>query len=219
MSTSQVLKQAQGASAFKNASDQVWESGEENVESPQKGDGPLASLLQQYAGIVYWLAWFITDDKEEAEDVLQRTFLKVDSDFTQFQQSRSPATSLMRIALGEVFSKRRNRDAGKLRQLSLEAEAEAAFAPQEVVEWGDRAEQRYTSEELRKIVHNAIRCLTPFSRIVFLLHDAAKLETHDIADLLHLPAPSIKSCLLRSRLQLRNHLNDYFKPTFKEQAG
>lgn len=216
MSANYVVKHAGVASAFKNAGDQKVESAGESSRRLKKGAEHFSSLVDQYAGRVYWLVWYITEDNKEAEDVLQRTFLKAHSDCAQFQQNESSVTWLVRIALTETFAKLRNRDADRLPRLSLEADDEAAFAPREVVEWSDRAEQRYTSEELRKIVHEAIRSLTPVSRIVFLLRDVAKLGTQEVADLLHLPSPSIKSRLLGSRLQLREQFNKYFKPAFKE---
>ncbi len=209
-------KQARVVLGSQNVGDEELGRTGENGSRLKTVGTDFATLLDRYAGIVYWLAWYITEDNKDAEGVLQRTFLKAHSDFAQFQQNESCVTWLMRIALAETFAKLRNRDAGKLPRLSLEAEAEAAFAPQEVVEWSDRAEERYTSEELRKIVHEAIRSLTSFSRVIFLLRDVATLRTEEIADLLHLSVPSIKSHLLRSRLQLREHLNEYFKPTFKK---
>ena len=175
-----------------------------------------ASGADEHAEIVYWLAWFITEDNEDAEDVLQRTFLKAHSDFAQFQQSKSSITWLLRIAVNESFAKLRNRDAGKLLRLNLEMEADVAFAPQEVVDWRDEAEQRYTSEELGRIVRDEVQSLTPFSRTVFLLRDVAKLKTEEIADLFHLPVPSVRSHSLRSRLQLREHLNKYFNANVKQ---
>ncbi len=209
-------KQARVVLGSQNPGDEELGRTGENGSRLKTVGTDFASLLDRDAGMVYWLAWYITEDNQDAEDVLQRTFLKAHSDFAQFQQNESSVTWLMRIALTEMFAKLRIRDASKLLRLSLEAEADAAFVPQEVLDWGDEAEKRYTSDELRRIVHEAIRSLTPFSRVVFLLRDVAKLRTEEIADLLHLSVPSIKSHLLRSRLQLREHLNKYFKPTFKE---
>jgi DNA-directed RNA polymerase specialized sigma24 family protein len=103
---------------------------------------------------------------------------------------------LARIAVSETLAKLHKRGSGNLVPFGQEAEADGALMPQEVVDWGDNAEQRYTGEELRKIVHEAIQGLRPSSRCVFLLRDVAKLRTQEIADLLQLSVPSIKSLLL-----------------------
>jgi len=202
----------------KGASEQRLEGAGEKGRGLKSSRPDFASVVDQHAEIVYWLAWYITEDNEDAEDVLQKTFLTAESSFEDLKRNESSIMRLARIAVSESFAKLRNRDAAKLLRLSLEAEADAAFVPQEVVDWSDRAEERYTSEELRRIIHEAIRSLTPMSRVVFLLRDVAKLRTEETADLLLLSVPSIKFHLLRSRLQLREHLNKYFKPNAKDAA-
>jgi RNA polymerase sigma-70 factor (ECF subfamily) len=167
---------------------------------------------------VYWLAWCITEDNEDAEDVLQQTFLKADSDYAKSQQNESAVMRLVRIAVNQSFAKLRHRNASKLLRLSLEAEVDGVFAPQEIVDWGDDAEKRYTGEELRRMVHEGVQSLTPFSRVVFILRDVAHLKPEEIADLFRLSVPRVKSHLLRSRLQLREHLGKYFGPNLKEKA-
>jgi len=170
----------------------------------------------RYAGIVYWMAWFITEDNADAEDVLQRTFLKADLNPVSSRQSVTSILPLLQVALNESFAKLRNRDASKLLRLSLEAGMVASFVPEEVVEWSNEAEERYSREELQKLVNDVIRNLTPFSRVVFLLRDVAKLQIEEIAELFHLSATSVKSHSLRSRMQLREHLNPYFMANVKE---
>jgi RNA polymerase sigma-70 factor, ECF subfamily len=178
----------------------------------------LAVLVAQYAGVAYWLSHYVTGDSKDAEDVLQKTFLTVQSDFTDLKQSEPVAMRLARIAINESFNKLRNRNASKLLWLSIEAEVDGAFVPQEVVEWSDRADRGYAREALCGIVHEGVQGLTPFSRVVFLLVDVARLRPEDIADLFHVPVPRVKSHLLRSRLQLREHLNKYFKSSLKEKT-
>ena len=170
----------------------------------------------RYAGIVYWMAWFITEDNEDAEDVLQRTFLKADLNPVSSQRSVISIVPLLQVAVNESFAKLRNRDANKLLRLRLEAGIDASFVPEEAVEWSDEAEERYSKKDLQKLVHDAIRNLTPFSRVVFLLRDVAKLQIEEIAELFHLSAASVKSHSLRSRMQLREHLNPYFMANVKK---
>jgi RNA polymerase sigma-70 factor (ECF subfamily) len=182
------------------------------------GDGHFMGLVNRYAGVVYWLAWYIWEDNNDAEYVLQQTFLKAHTSFGEFQRNESSLMWLLRIALSETFARLHTRGTGKLLRLALDTESEAAVVPREVVDWVDNIEEHYRREELRKILREAMLRLTPYFRIVFLLHEAAKLKDQEIADLLSLPVPSIKCHLLWSRLQLREHLNKHFKPNLKEEA-
>lgn len=180
------------------------------------GFADFTGLVAQYAGFVYWLSHYMTGNSKDAEDVLQKTFLTVQSRFTDSKENESSVMGLARIAVNESFAKLHNRDASQLLRLSLEAEADGAFAPQEIVDWD--AEKRYAREELREIVHEGVQGLTPFSRVVFFLHDVAYLKPEEIADLFRLSAPRVESHILRSRLQLREHLNKYFKSDLQEKA-
>jgi RNA polymerase sigma-70 factor (ECF subfamily) len=218
MSTDYVVKQAGASSTFRNGGGGQLGRAGDSKRGLEKALATSASLLDQYAGIVYWLAWYITEDNKDAEDVLQRTWLKADSDSAKSRQNESSVAWLLGIALSESFAKLRIRDAAKLLRLSLEAEADVAFVSQEAVDWDDDVVKSYRSEELRRIVGEGIQSLAPFSRIVFLLRDVAKLRTEEIADLFHLPVASVKSHSFRSRLQLREHLNKHFKSKIKETA-
>jgi len=195
-------------------------------KEPTKGYGDettngladFTGLVAQYAGFVYWLSHYMTGNSKDAEDVLQKTFLTVQSRLTDFKQNESAVVGLARIAVDESFAKLRNRNTSQLLRLNLEMEADGVFVPQEIVDWGDDAEKRYAGEELRRIVHEAVQGLTPFARVVFLLRDVAHLKPEQIADLFRLSVPRVKSHLLRSRLQLREHLNKYLKSNLREKA-
>ena len=166
----------------------------------------------------YVLRTDMTGNSKDAEDVLQKTFLTAQSGFTDLKQSESPAMRLVSIAVNESFAKLRNRNASNLLRLNLEAEVDRAFVPPEIVDWGDDAEKRYTREELRRIAREGVQSLSPFSRVVFLLRDVAQVKPQEIAGLFRLSVPRVKSHLLRSRLQLREHFNRYFNSNVKEKA-
>jgi RNA polymerase sigma-70 factor, ECF subfamily len=184
----------------------------------QKDPGDIAGLVDKYGSLVYWVSRYVTGDSTDAEEVLQKTFLEAQSGFTDFKQNESLVMRLARFAVDESFAKLRNRNAGQLLRLSLEMEAYRVFVPQEIVDWSDDAKNRYASEQLRKILREGLESLTPFSRVVFLLRDVGHLKPEEIAVIFRLSLPRVKAHLLRSRLQLREHLNKYLKSNLKEKA-
>lgn len=186
----------------------------ENGNRLNNRSGEFEALLKSYSGIVYWLAFYVTGDSKGAEDVLEKTFLAAQSGFPNLKQNESSVMRLARTAVTESLAKL---DAAALVRWS-QTEAVVAFAPQEIVPWNDDVEKSHGSDELRRIVREGMQSLAPFSRIVLLLRDVAKLRTEEIADLFHVPVPSVKSHSLRSRLQLREHLSKYFKSKVVEKA-
>jgi RNA polymerase sigma-70 factor (ECF subfamily) len=81
----------------------------------------------------------------------------------------------------------------------------------EIAAWGEDPEERYTREELRRIVNLAVQSLDPLYRSVFVLRDVDEISTEEVAEALGLSVPTVKSRLLRARLQLREKLMRYFK--------
>lgn len=183
-----------------------------------KDAADLAGRVDWYAGVVYWLSHYMTGDAQEAEEVLQKTFLTFQPGLTNSTKNEAVLMRLARIAIDESFAKLRDRDASQLLRLGLEAEAGEACMPQEVAAWSDGVEKRYGREELETIVREGVQELTPFARVVFFLRDMAGLKPEQIADLFRLSVPRVKFHVQRSRLQLREHLNKHFKSSSEAKA-
>lgn len=81
----------------------------------------------------------------------------------------------------------------------------------EIAAWDPDPEQRFSQDEMRGILTEAIDELAPIYRTVFTLRDVEGLSTEEAADALDLSVPAVKSRLLRARLQLRDKLTRFFK--------
>ncbi len=169
-------------------------------------------LVNQYERNIFRLALNITSNKEDAEDVLQETFLKAYTHLGRFQGNSRFYTWVVRIAVNESLMKLRKRRSD--RQVSLDEGLETdddSLLPREIVDWGDNPEQRYAKTEWQEILAEATQTLEPAFRTVFMLRDIEQLSTEETAEALGLSVPAVKSRLLRARLKLRQRLNKYFK--------
>ncbi len=169
-------------------------------------------LMNQYERNIFRLALNITSNKEDAEDVLQESFLKAYTNLGRFQGNSRFYTWLVRIAVNESLMKLRKRRSD--RQVSLDEKLETeddGLLPREIVDWGDNPEQRYAKTEWQEILAEATQTLEPAFRTVFTLRDVEQLSTEETAEALGLSVPAVKSRLLRARLKLRQRLNKYFK--------
>ncbi len=170
------------------------------------------TLLNQYDRNIYRLALNITGQQEDAEDVLQETFLKAYRHLDRFQGNSRFYTWLVRIAVNEALMKLRKRRGS--REVSLDEPVpgdDGESYPREVEDWGDNPEQRFAKTELEEILHGAIETLEGPFRTVVTLRDIEDLSTEETADMLGLSVPAVKSRLLRGRLRLREKLNKYFR--------
>ena len=187
------------------------------VQAAKKGDvGAFGELVKRYDRNVFRIALHITQNREDAEDVVQDAFLKAYGNLEQFQGQSKFYTWLVRIAVNEALMKLRRRRPERMVSLDQEVQTEEDSIPREVADWSPNPEQLYNQAELKDILGKTIQGLPPSFRTVFVLRDVEGLSTEETADALELSIPAVKSRLLRARLQLRERLSRYFQ---KRESG
>lgn len=182
--------------------------GEGCVQNVEK---PLMELTKEYSPHIYRLAVSLTGNAQEAEEVLQQTFLRAYPHLGQFSHQLSARPWLMRIAASEALLRADTGKSEESAQADETTENDEHLTVGEVVDWGAEPEQRYTKAELQQITEQALRALEPPLRNVVVLRDMAKFSIPEITQLLNLSTTSVKGRLLRGRLKLREHLNQYFQ--------
>jgi RNA polymerase sigma-70 factor, ECF subfamily len=182
------------------------------VERARAGDAAAFSeLVERYERKIYRLAKHITQNDEDAEDVLQESFLKAYSHLDSFQGDSKFYTWLVRIAVNEALMKLRKRKSDKTVSLDEPQDTGEDLVAREIAVWEDDPEKKYSRDELADILSKAVDSLKPSFRTVFVLRDIEELSTEDTAETLGISIPAVKSRLLRARLQLREKLTRYFK--------
>ncbi len=181
------------------------------ADARRGGAESFSTLIRQYDRHIYRLAFHITGNREDAEDVLQLAFLKAFRNIERFQGKSRFYTWLVRIAVNEALMKLRRRRTS--REVSLDAPVENEDdvpVPRELQDWGESPEDHYAAEELRGILSGAVARLEPHQRVVFVLRDIELMSIEDTAQLLGVSVPAVKSRLLRARLKLRELLTPFF---------
>ena len=184
------------------------------VQAAKQGDvGAFEQLVKRYDRNIFRIAQHITQNREDAEDVVQDAFLKAYENLDQFQGNSKFYTWLVRIAVNESLMKLRRRKTSKTVSMDEDVETEEGSMPREFADWSPNPEQQYGQSELGDILRKTIQGLPTSFRTVFVLRDVEGLSTEETAEMLNLSIPAVKSRLLRARLQLRERLNKYFKKT------
>ncbi len=182
------------------------------VRAAKAGDiSAFEQLVRRYDRNVFRIAQHITQNREDAEDVVQDAFLKAYENLKNFQEQSKFYTWLVRIAVNEALMRLRRRRPERMVSLDEDVKTEEDSMPREVADWTPNPEQQYSQEELRDILTRTIQGLPSSFRTVFVLRDVEGLSTEETAEALGLSIPAVKSRLLRARLQLRERLNKYFK--------
>ena len=182
------------------------------VQAARSGDiSAFEQLVKKYDRNVFRIAQHITQNREDAEDVVQEAFLKAYSNLGNFQGQSKFYTWLVRIAVNEALMKLRKRKTDKTVSMDEEVETEEGSMPREFADWSPNPEQLFGQSELGDILQKTIQGLPSSFRTVFVLRDVEGLSTEETAEMLGLSVPAVKSRLLRARLQLRERLSRYFK--------
>ncbi|MGO9590605.1 MAG: sigma-70 family RNA polymerase sigma factor [Candidatus Acidiferrales bacterium] len=181
------------------------------VAAAKSGDiSAFETLVGRYERKIFRLAQNITQNREDAEDAMQESFLKAYEHLGEFQGNSRFYTWLVRIAVNQALMKLRRRRPNVV-SLDQELDTGEDMMPREVEDWGPSPEERYGQTELSGILGKVIGELDPPFRIVFQLRDIEELSTEETAEALGLSVPAVKSRLLRARLKLREKLNQYFR--------
>lgn len=186
----------------------------------QKGDKTaFRELVRRHQDKVYRLALRLTRDESRAQDAMQDAFLQVYRKVDQFQEQSAFTTWLYRItvnaALMRMRSERRHREA-PLEEASPRYTEQGEIA-EPVDDWSAAVDDDAANRELALHAQKAIDELPDPYRSVFVLRELEDLSTEEVANILDLTVPTVKTRLHRARLALRKALAERVKGTELEQ--
>lgn len=189
-----------------------------SLEALRLGDrAEFARLVEAYSAVIYRLANKMLENPQDAEDVLQETFIKAYRHLPDFDGRSRLSTWLYRIATNEALMLLRRR---KQVIISIEEPAETSEQQQEplqIKDWCCLPEEELMSAEARRYLDQAIDNLPHTLRVVFLLRDIEGLSTAETAEVLNLSETAVKTRLSRARLNLREQLTGYYGDRIVQQ--
>lgn len=170
-----------------------------------------AALVEAYEGRLYGFASRMCRDAEDARDVLQDTFLSAFRALDQFRGESKLSTWLFRIAANACRKMRRRGKFEPERELSLEAFMPGAHehAPSAPGAPGPDPEALVLTAEVRDALEDGIAALPGPARMVLVLRDVEGFSAEDVAKIVGLSVPAVKSRLHRARLFLRQRLEEH----------
>ena len=165
------------------------------------------SIAMPYMGAMYKFAYALCGNKDNAEDLVQETFLKAFEKFKSFDEGSNCRAWLAAIMRNKWIDQlRHNQVAGP--RLSLEDDIAAEPAKNEM-EWSDYCDflEKFSDEHVIK----ALLRLGEEQRTTLFLIDVEQLSQDDVAQIMGIVVGTVKSRTSRARAALKNELIGYAK--------
>lgn len=182
------------------------------VRGAQGGDlGAYDELVRRHQERIYATLYHMTSNHEDANDLVQETFIKAHRALKSFKGDSSFFTWLYRIAVNKTINflkQRRNRVHMSLNDLDLNPEHD----PDLIALVSENTPRRETGLiELQQKLNDALQKLSEPHRMVVTLHDIQGLPHEEIGNIVGCNVGTVRSRLFYARQQLQAHLADYLK--------
>lgn len=186
----------------------------ELVDLIHKGKTDLfQQLLEKYQKRIYNFGLKICPNPQDAEDMVQESFINVFRYLKDFRRESSFKNWLYLIASSVCHKMKRKSKFAPERELSLEE-----FIPddhdavkKEIPDWAVEPSERLLNQELSDKIQSAIAELPTDYRLVLVLRDMEGFSTEETAGILHITPANVKVRLHRARLFVRDVLKEYYE--------
>ncbi len=190
--------------------DRQLEDDETLVARTQKGDSAAFDVLVgRYKERLYATVYHMTANHEDANDLVQDTFIKAFKSIESFRGRSSFYTWAYRIAVNRTINflkRRKNRN-----QYSLDDLDSSIQTDPDLVEMMSHVTPRREAglTELQEKLNEALQKLSEPHRAVVTMHDIQGMTHADIAKALKCSEGTVRSRLFYARQQLQGLLSDY----------
>ena len=192
----------------KTINNEAW--GEEKlVARLKKGDeAAFAVLVRRFQAKLFGLAYALTMDHEESQDIVQEVFLKAYQNIGKFKGRAKLSTWLHRITINQCLNwKRRWFRRRRSHHRSLDSDGnDLSLEP--LID-NSTPEKRYHYKELQQKYWTALQALPENARTVFVLKELEGLSYDEIATTLRLNRGTVSSRLHYARKYLKKVLQPY----------
>ena len=182
---------------------------EEVILQAKEGDKlAQGKIVKQYEHMVYNIALRLMGNVEDAEGVMQETFIKVLDALPSFRGDSKLSTWIYRIAANFAMMelRKRKRIFLSLDDYTFNENRDFASFTRSITE---NPETLLQNNELREVMDEAIEELPPKYKTAFVMKDLQGLSLKQVAKILDMNIATVKTHVRRARLFLRDKLTDY----------
>lgn len=185
------------------AQDLAW------MERVKRGDADaFQQLVEAHQYRVIGTIAKMLGDEMDAEDLAQQVFIRVWRSAPRYEPTAKFTTWLFKITRNLVFNElRRRRRHGTQ---SLDADGDDEHPPIQAADTASKApDTAMLDAEMQTAIQAAIDQLPEMQRMAIVLRRYDEFSYEEIAEILSLSVPAVKSVLFRARTELREKLRQY----------
>lgn len=184
------------------------------VAAAKTGDGRAFDLLvRRNEGKIFSLAYRMTRNREDAEDVVQQSFQKAFVNLKKFEGDSLFSTWLTRIAINEALMLLRKKRGSREVPIAESSTENGAALPLDFPDSGPNPEDSCLQREQERILCAAVNELRPGLRKAVELRELSELSTGETAQVMGLSVAAVKARLFHGRKELRQTLKRYVEST------
>jgi RNA polymerase sigma-70 factor (ECF subfamily) len=166
-------------------------------------------LVGQYKKKIYYLAYDITGNHQEAEDISQEVFIKMFRSLKKFRRDAKMSSWLYQITVNASIDSLRKKSSKLKRSID---EFDQLHIQEGIASSGAHNFDPVISTESSQIqnhISQALQKISPKERTVFVMRHYNDLKLNEIAEILNITVGTVKSLLFRAIKKLRKELSSY----------
>jgi RNA polymerase sigma-70 factor, ECF subfamily len=175
-----------------------------DIERARTGDPEgFRALVERHSRAVFRLAYRMTGNEHDAEDVVQETFLRAYRRLDQFESRSQFSSWLYRIAANCSFDVLRGRARG---EEHLQAQGDDDDPAAELPATEPAPDRLVFSDQVRRQLLCALQRMSPLERAAFVLRHFEERSIREIGETLGLDVSAAKHSIFRAVRKLRRAL-------------
>lgn len=163
-------------------------------------------LMRRWERSVYHMAYRLTGNADDAQDVASEAFLRIYRSLDRFRSAVTLPAWINRIVMNVYLDMRRKQQRRPATSLDALAERTGGAYPAVAEDEGSSPERHAEETDRARLLNSAIATLPPNQRMMIGLYHGDGYSYEEIARMMHIPVGTVKSRLNRARLALRAKL-------------
>jgi RNA polymerase sigma-70 factor, ECF subfamily len=165
-------------------------------------------LVERHQALVAGTVARMLASNSDVEDIAQQVFIRVWKSSSRYVPRAKFTTWLLKITRNLVFNELRRAKRHAHLPMQLDPQLEELPVKDET---GQAPDASLLERELQQAVEKAIAVLPETQRMALVLRRYQELSYEEIAEVLDLSVPAVKSLLFRARTELRERLKNYLE--------